>query len=77
MTILIRREKLDEPLDPLWMPEELPSTWSGPHVGLRLVEAACLSVPFRWPRARFAYRHLSRTSARRSFPQPGCRAPLP
>jgi hypothetical protein len=56
MAILIRREKLEEPLDPLWMPEELPAKWDGPHVGLRITEA--FVTVLKMPGGRGGYRSL-------------------
>jgi hypothetical protein len=57
MAILIRRiEQLEEPLDPLWMPEELPAKWDGPHVGLRITEA--FVTVLKMPGGRKGYRSL-------------------
>ena len=55
MAILIRREKLEEPLDPLWMPEELPAKWDGPHVGLRITEAFVTVLKTTTPGRRLGY----------------------
>jgi hypothetical protein len=56
MAILIRREKLAEPLDPLWMPEELPTAWNGAHVAVRLTEA--FVTVLKMPGGRKGYRSL-------------------